>query len=396
MGKLQIWSEVGQSTTWRISPSRIALANNSAAQAGGGIYNEYYATLTVTNSTLVNNAADWGGGIYNQYGKLTVANSTLENNSARSVNGGGIFSDGTLTVTNSRLENNWAADMGGGICSYSQGTVTVANSTLANNSANHSGGGILAATLTLTNSTLANNWARFFGGGVVNNGATVTVANSTLAANSADMEGGGIMNWGTLTVTSSTLANNSAVQNGGGIYNTSYGTLTVANSVFGGNTAAWGPDVGNRGVIAAAQYNVIGNGANSGVMHGINGNQVGVNPRLDSAGLQDHGGPTQTIALLLDSPAIDAGDDDLALDPAGNPLTTDERGAGFPRMIGSAVDVGAWECPNVPPTVTREGIRRWTRGRCGAWPRRLPTWGRGARTPRRSTGATAHPSRRAC
>ena len=121
-----------------------ALANNSAAQAGGGIYNEDYATLTVTNSTLVNNAADWGGGIYNQYGKLTVANSTLENNSARSVNGGGIFSDGTLTVTNSRLENNWAADMGGGICSYSQGTVTVANSTLANNSANHSGGGILA------------------------------------------------------------------------------------------------------------------------------------------------------------------------------------------------------------------------------------------------------------
>ena len=190
---------------------------------------------------------------------------------------------------------------------------------------------------------------------MVNNGATVTVANSTLAANSADMEGGGIMNWGTLTVTSSTLANNSAVQNGGGIYNTSYGTLTVANSVFGGNTAVWGPDVGNRGVIAAAQYNVIGNGANSGVAHGINGNQVGVNPRLDSAGLQDHGGPTQTIALLLDSPAIDAGDDDLALDPAGNPLTTDERGAGFPRMIGSAVDVGAWECPNVPPTVDAGG-----------------------------------------
>ena len=62
--------------------------------------------------------------------------------------------------------------------------------------------------------------------------------------------------------------------------------------------------------------------------------------------VRNHGGPTQTIALLPDSPAMNAGDDAAA---AG--LTTDQHGAGFARITGSAVDVGAFECPNVPPTV---------------------------------------------
>ena len=41
-----------------------------------------------------------------------------------------------------------------------------------------------------------------------------------------------------------------------------------------------------------------------------------------------NGGPTETIALLADSPAIDAGSNALALDQNGNPLTTDQRGRG--------------------------------------------------------------------
>ena len=50
---------------------------------------------------------------------------------------------------------------------------------------------------------------------------------------------------------------------------------------------------------------------------GTNGDQVGVaSPGLDS-GLKNNGGPTQTIALLAGSPAIDAGN---------SALTTDQRG----------------------------------------------------------------------
>src|SRR5262249_18268734 len=56
------------------------------------------------------------------------------------------------------------------------------------------------------------------------------------------------------------------------------------------------------------------------------------------------------------SPAIDAGNSSLAVDAQGNPLTTDQRGAGFARTFGAAVDIGAYEFlpPNQPPTVARD------------------------------------------
>ena len=52
--------------------------------------------------------------------------------------------------------------------------------------------------------------------------------------------------------------------------------------------------------------------------------------------LADNGGPTQTLALLPGSPAIDTGNN-----VAG--LATDQRGAGFPRVMGSSADIGAYE-----------------------------------------------------
>ena len=57
---------------------------------------------------------------------------------------------------------------------------------------------------------------------------------------------------------------------------------------------------------------------------------------------------TQTHALLSNSPAINAGDNCVVNSgcAASNPpqnLTTDQRGAGFSRQIGAAVDSGAFE-----------------------------------------------------
>ncbi|HJZ92281.1 MAG TPA: choice-of-anchor Q domain-containing protein, partial [Gemmataceae bacterium] len=60
-------------------------------------------------------------------------------------------------------------------------------------------------------------------------------------------------------------------------------------------------------------------------------------------------GPTQTMALLAGSPAIDHGDNN-AVDPVtGKPLTTDQRGPGFPRRKDgngdgrAVIDIGAFE-----------------------------------------------------
>ena len=55
--------------------------------------------------------------------------------------------------------------------------------------------------------------------------------------------------------------------------------------------------------------------------------------------LADNGGPTQTMALLPGSPAIDAGSN--ALIPRG--VTTDQRGPGIARIFNGTVDIGAYE-----------------------------------------------------
>src|SRR5690606_17396463 len=59
--------------------------------------------------------------------------------------------------------------------------------------------------------------------------------------------------------------------------------------------------------------------------------------------LQDNGGSTFTHALFDGSPAIDAGSNAAALDAEGQPLTTDQRGIGFPRIANDTVDMGAFE-----------------------------------------------------
>jgi Ca2+-binding RTX toxin-like protein len=61
------------------------------------------------------------------------------------------------------------------------------------------------------------------------------------------------------------------------------------------------------------------------------------------------------MALKPGSPAIDAGSDALAVGPNGAPLTTDQRGAGFPRKQGPHVDIGAFEQPAAGTRLTLNG-----------------------------------------
>ena len=55
--------------------------------------------------------------------------------------------------------------------------------------------------------------------------------------------------------------------------------------------------------------------------------------------LADNGGPTPTMLPQPGSPLINAGNNGLI--PMG--MTFDQRGAGFPRVVGSSVDIGAVE-----------------------------------------------------
>ncbi len=191
------------------------------------------------------------------------------------------------------------------------------------------------------------------GGGIFNaSTGTVNITSSTLSGNSASGNlgfGGGISNrsTGTLNITSSTLSGNSASGGnggnsyGGGMY--IFGMVTVRNTIIANNTALFqGPDV--RGALTSQGHNLIENTADATITPQPT-DITGVDPQLGP--LQFNGGPTQTHALLLGSPAINAGND-CVLDNTCTPtlglfLTTDQRGTGFPRKAGSAVDIGAVE-----------------------------------------------------
>src|SRR5262249_42111604 len=156
--------------------------------------------------------------------------------------------------------------------------------------------------------------------------------NSTLSGNVSNWAGGGIANEGTATITSSTLTGGVARAEGGGISNAGVVTLNntiVASSSNGdlflepGSGHSFG---GSHNLIDEASAGVDASSGYFGATSFYN-----VPAGLDPNGLQDNGGPTQTIALVGGF-AINAADDASA--PA-----TDQRG--FAR-VGTA-DIGAFE-----------------------------------------------------
>ena len=89
-------------------------------------------------------------------------------------------------------------------------------------------------------------------------------------------------------------------------------------------------------------FNLIGTGGSGGLSNGVNNNQVGVsNPGL--AALASNGGPTQTIALLSISPAINGGS--ATIGSVTIPLT-DQRGS-LRIPVGTKIDIGAFAASGV-------------------------------------------------
>lgn len=330
------------------------------AGSGAGVYNE--GTLAVTNGTFTRNggANEWGvsdagkgGGVYNA-GTMAVTDTVFLSNTINS--GGGIFNSGTLSMTASSV-NGSGGSSGAGI--YNSGTMTVSNAIVAGNGSHYdngryygSGGGIEnTGALVLTESTIASNGA-YEGGGVRNSGI-MAVSGSSLIGNVASANfghGGGIANGGTLDVKNSTIFGNSAADlagYGGGIYNT--GALTVTNSTIAGNWAWSGNSGGgiyNGGGTATARNTIVAGG--SWGPHCAGGFAAGSTNNLDDDGscgggftrssalvlgtLGDYGGSTQTIPLLPNSAAIDAGD-------SASCPSQDQRGV---SRVGPC-DVGAYE-----------------------------------------------------
>ncbi|CAH0998950.1 hypothetical protein LEM8419_00245 [Neolewinella maritima] len=233
------------------------VANNSAANEGGGLWNMMGSFMEVTNVSIMNNSVYSatlgtdqvlaGGGIYNDGGDLNLVRSTVFNNTV---------------VTGDSLE---LSGTGGGIANAgTSGDFSVTASTVTGNSA-ETGGGIFSST-------------------------NARIENSTVVANTATT-GGGVATSESLLIQGSILSANTADTDAN--LNRSGGTTTSAGFNF------FGTEVGDDITLNTA-----------------NGDITGADPDLGD--LSDNGGTTMTLKPNCGSPIVGTGDPaDSSLDQLG-------------------------------------------------------------------------------
>lgn len=279
---------------------------------GGALWTN--GNVVIDNVRFTNNKATNGGAVMN-FGTVTIINSTFSANAADS-EGGAIASGGTTHVISTLFHQN-EAYLGGAI--NSAGPLSVDKTTFSTNSAGFNGGALrLFGTATITSSTLSNNTANNGGGGLISHGNT-TLTNVTIAHNVAFDGGGAQFFEGTANVNHTTIARNSAGRSGGGLA-VNLANATLTNSIIAGNS---GPDQSNLWGIT--------NPASTGNVLNLSDADAG----LGAFGM--NGGPTATLLLLPNSPAINAG--------INTSIAFDQRG--LTRTAGPAPDAGAVEKPIV-------------------------------------------------
>ncbi|OYP38161.1 hypothetical protein CGZ80_02725 [Rhodopirellula sp. MGV] len=261
--------------------------------------------ITINDVTLAdgNNLTGAAGAFFSNGSDVTFNRVVMTGNAARNNASALEIAFGKLTINDSAIVNNLGSGAGALRLQDSQGTIT--NTTI-------SGNGTRAISL----------FSPFTSGADRLSLTNVTIANNQI---------GGI----------------EIVGNAGEMLVEYQNTIFAGNS--GGNIVARGNNLAGVSIVSQG-HNLLDDTPSGDAAHATaTGDMRGTDPLL--APLADNNGPTPTHALMANSPAINAGDNDLAVDSNGVPLNFDQRGEGFARVSGDTVDIGAFESDNSGPQV---------------------------------------------
>jgi CSLREA domain-containing protein len=263
-----------------------------------------------------------------------------------------------LTLDRVRVANNTATvtsnaqAVGGGVASDQPGTqIVIRDSLIANNQAigtgdsQATGGGVA----TFANGTM-----------VIEN--TMIVGNQAVADGISGQSGlaGGAFLQSASSLLNVTLSGNSAVKSIGGTFDGRVGNLTASGSVSVRNTIVTAGVADDAATADCGEVNSQGGNVMPPACAPGPADRTATNAMLGP--LADNGGPTDTLALLAGSPAIDAG-------IGCPPPIADQRGVTRPQ--GPACDSGAFEVvvptsPASPPALKCQGKTATVVGTAGA------------------------------
>jgi predicted outer membrane repeat protein len=258
-----------------------------------------------------------------------------------------VLQDSSVELNDSVVSGNRSSGNGGGISAEQKYGVSLANSTVSGNTAGGAGGGIFAKYVQLVDSTVSGNSSQGPGGGIAIYGyaAGINASNSTIAGNASHGttgRGGGVYvsEYAQASFSNCTIAGNSgpASLTGAGIF--VHGTaehppasrLALSSTIVAGNIAGkYYQNIGaDLAMVVIGSNDIIGPVA---AEVSLPADTQDCNPSLGVLGFG--GGPTPTMPLRAGSCAIDHG--------LANSLANDQRGDGYPRVVGAAADIGAFE-----------------------------------------------------
>lgn len=309
-------------------------SNDDNPAPGGCVYSQGSVFMNDAGAKYciaqANGSGDARGGAVYARGGAILFESTISGSTAHSASGaadgGGLYSPGSVLAKYSIFRNNTAStDAGAGFggAAFLAGDVSIVASAIHANTADHVGGLMLLGSnatgnLTIGNSTIADNYGSgsYFGAGVYF-GANAVVSNSTITGNVEANTGNSKYGAGLSAKYGTTIELRSSIVSGNSLFD---GSVNLPSDIGAAGAGQPPTLTGSNNLLGATEPTAPAD------------TLFNADPRLGP--LASNGGPTPTMILLTGSPAFNAG-------TGGGDY--DQRGPGYPRLVGAGVDIGAFE-----------------------------------------------------